>query len=318
MRTMFQEITEDLLEEITGTSEIPDIATIFPADERSERVLSRLSESQKQESYFDYRISGKYRGVTLDNPLRFCLECGEVNEGLMSTYPYKVTVEKIKEYFGLSDNHIRVSINDINGEIKGIDILIPSIKENVKQMVKAMDYCGYFLSQTENMEDIPENEWVVLSFEPKFQNDITMDLSNNFRFLFHWTPTKHLDKILRNGLCPRSNNTFMNYPERIYFIASWDINDVVRKGKVLFYKAKDNDNCLNDEYDYIKDGIRHTRYTLLKINTHSLNNNIRFHADYNIRFHADYNFSGCVYTKDNIPPSVINIEGEFEFKAEIH
>lgn len=309
MKTMFQEIAEDLLEEITGTSEIPDIKTILPADKKSKRIISRLNERQKRDSYFDYRIPGKYRGITLDNPLRFCLEYGEVNEGLMSTYPYKVTVEKIKEYFGLSDNHIRVSINNINGEIKGIDILIPSIKKNVRQMVKAMDYCGYFLSQPKDINDVPENEWVVLSFEPKFQNDITMDLMNGFRFLFHWTPTKHLEKILRNGLCPRSNNSFMNYPERIYLIASRNTNDIVAKGKALFFKAKDNNNCPNNEYDYIKDGVRHMRYTLLNVDIHGLSNDVRFYAD--------YNFSDCVYTKDNIPPSVINSEGEMIFKTKI-
>lgn len=51
------------------------------------------------------------------------------------------------------------------------------------------------------------------------------------------------------------------------------------------------------------------RYTLLKVDIHGLNGNVRFHAD--------YNFSDCVYTKDNIPPSVINPEGKMIFKAKI-
>ena len=101
----------------------------------------------------------------------------------------------------------------------------------------------------------------------------------------------------------------MNYPERIYLIAEWDRDDIVRKGKVLFLKAKDADNCPNNEYDYIEDGVRYMRYTLLKVDIHGLNGNVRFHAD--------YNFSDCVYTKDNIPPSVINPEGEMIFKAKI-
>ena len=47
---------EEMVKEVFGTSEIPDIKTIKPSDKLSEHMLSRLTEEEKKKCYFDYSL----------------------------------------------------------------------------------------------------------------------------------------------------------------------------------------------------------------------------------------------------------------------
>ena len=309
MKTLFQEITEDILKKYWGTSDIPDIHDIKPYDDVAKEKLNQLTEEEKKSCYFDYRTPASSRGITYDNPIRYCMDSDKITEGLIQTYPYKKTIENIKNYFSLNTSQIEAHIDKKNGQIKDIEILIPAIEDNIDKMKEAMDYCGYFLSSPKDTETI-KKQWVTLSFEPKFQEDITIDLRNQIRYLYHWTPTKHLKKIMKNRLCPRTTNTFLNYPERIYLIATNDMEEIQKKGMTLFSKEKDKENCANNKFDYIQDGVRYMLYSLLKIDLVNLS--------HKIKFYADYNYSDCVYTENSIMPSSIENYETTQFSAKIN
>ena len=283
---------EEIVKEVFGTSEIPDIETIKPSDKLSEHMLSRLTEEEKKKCYFDYRRSKRDLGITFDNPIKFLMYENDLNEGLIRTYGITdQMIRNLMEYFHLSVKNFKLT-KDEKGNPWGLHILIPSIEKNVEAIKKAMDFYGYFLAKEEFIE---KKSWVTLIFEPKFQPQITL----HSNVLYHWTSLRHLKKILTVGLSPRSTNTFLKYPNRVYLIDTQDMKEIDIKGNTLYSKEKEKDNCLNNPSDYFKNGIRYMEYVLLKINVGKIQNSISFHTD--------YNYTNCVYTQDNIPPSAIEV-----------
>jgi hypothetical protein len=101
--------------------------------------------------------------------------------------------------------------------------------------------------------------------------------------LYHVSPTINRNKILTNGLYPKTNMRKENHPERIYFAYNYDDCDK------LIDNFKIND-IINNKIN--------TKYDLYEINSKELN----------IIIHTDPNFfdKGC-YTYDNINPNKIKL-----------
>lgn len=108
--------------------------------------------------------------------------------------------------------------------------------------------------------------------------------------MYHATPTIYIDKILKQGLVPKSKNSFSNYPDRVYFILG---DDLTQENLMLFgYLQK------NRSGETIHDD---NQYTILQIEIEKLLSNTQMYIDPRAK--------NAVYTHDNIPPNAINILG---------
>lgn len=220
-----------------------------------------------------------------NNPLSMLI----LDEGIVRSYPVETTVKYIQKYFGLSDKQIKT--NDIKQKIY---INIPNINNNANDLIKKMEFCGYYLSAPLEKEiDNNKNKWMWFNFEALHQEDNTNDIRNNFSILFHLTPKYNIGKIKHLGLSPRSRNTYLNFPHRIYFI----------------YPDFANADDLEDEIKWIGEQLsvnnkskgNNGEYCLLTIDLDKVDKNVKFFLDPNYEF-------GC-YTQDYIKPeAIINID----------
>ena len=98
-----------------------------------------------------------------------------------------------------------------------IKVAIPNVGRNLEMVKKAFSLCGYYMA-TPKEENIPQNQWVALQFEPITQEDISDKLRKEEKILYHWAPEFCIEKIKNIGLSPRSKNSSFDYPGRIYLI----------------------------------------------------------------------------------------------------
>lgn len=157
-----------------------------------------------------------------------------------------------------------------------------------------MEYCGYFLAHpSKEILDKNKNKWLWLNFDALHQEDNTEEIKNNFKILFHLTPKYNIEKIKHLGLSPRSKNSYLKFPHRIYFIfpdfTNWEDleNEIMSLGQNLSDENKSQGN--NGEY------------CLITIDLSEIGENVHFYPDPNYEF-------GC-FTNDYIKPNaIINID----------
>ena len=246
--------------------------------------LDKLDQNIAERLFRDYDLIMK--PASYSNPVTIAMFRGfRLNESLTRTYPINKTISYVKKYFDLEDGQIikKKAENDI----EFICVFMPNIRENVSLMVKAMAYCGYFLGYPKNPATLSKNEIVELQFEPRFQNDITKELHEKERVLYHLTPRYNLGKIRHIGFSPRSKNELFNFPDRVYFLrGSIGEENIVNLGEEL----NDNNNSLGNNGKYLLFML-----DLLEIPKR-------------VKFFADPNYYYGVYTMNNISPdAIINI-----------
>jgi hypothetical protein len=215
----------------------------------------------------------------------------KLEEGLVTTYPLDQTIRMIKNKFGLTDDDIFVNSFNNNGvETYKVGLTVPmSFDKNTLGEIKHMFIsCGYFVSKEKKY---PEFKALSMTFEPKYEKDITNYIKNNFNYLFHCTPNVYVERILKNGLIPYSRNTEYGYPERIYFMVGDELKkvqiSVLFRVQVERIKKTMNIPKTND------DG----KFSLLTIDVKRIPNNIKFYSDPNAPL--------SIYTHDNIPAETI-------------
>jgi hypothetical protein len=98
--------------------------------------------------------------------------------------------------------------------------------------------------------------------------------------LYHLSTSEYKDKILKNGLVPKSKSKLTKHPDRIYVCLKIEkCYDLIR-----------NMNSINENKDWI----------LYEISTKGIND---------LKLYTDPNYEGGYYLVDNIPPSNIKIIG---------
>lgn len=226
--------------------------------------------------------------ASLENPISLW-QMG-LTEGLMRTFPIEKTAEYVKKYFELNDSQVLIVKNYNN--IQCIQVIIPNVNNNVKMVVGGLKMCGYFLSYPK-LENLKENEWQILQFEPIHQNDITKELKEKEDVLYHITPSYNYKKIKHIGLSPKTKNNLFDYPDRIYFTrGSAGINKIITIGWALC----DKNNSKGNE----------GKYSIIEVDLNNISNNVTFYYD--------PNFEYGVYSTDNIHPSSLKLVGEFDYK----
>lgn len=132
---------------------------------------------------------------------------------------------------------------------------------------------------------------LVISIEPKYDVPFTTLPA----LLYHWAPRRVRNKILRQGLVPRSKSRLAHHPERVY--ASVTLSDAID---------------IEDELQNTDIGNHPTQidngYDLYIIDTEKLLPDTKFYVDSNFMY-DDVTPSG-IYTTSNIPPSALRLYHE--------
>lgn len=119
-----------------------------------------------------------------------------------------------------------------------------------------------------------------IRFESKYEDGLYKNDLDIPEYAYHLSPENKKEKILKNGLCPKSYNRKTKYPDRLYLF--YDLNDYENLLKGLVF----NDN--------IKGKI--TAYNLYKVKMNK-----------NMIIHSDPNYDKGFYTYDNISPKNIEL-----------
>jgi uncharacterized protein YeeX (DUF496 family) len=133
-----------------------------------------------------------------------------------------------------------------------------------------------FLSNIKNCSKI------IVIFEAKFESGLYKKNKNVPDILFHLSPSKNKEKILKNGLVPKSNNKISYHKDRIYLFQN--INDYEKL--LISFKNVDNYNLIDEvKYDLYEVKLDKERIIL----------------------HNDPYFEDGFYTYDNISPKDLMI-----------
>lgn len=266
----------------------------FKINESTREMLEGVE--RKELVWMDRDYTGIHKNPTYLNPLTIYMH-GPIREGIIRTYPTDTAIRYMKEYFDFENFQIKKE-KAFNG-IEKIKIAVLNINHNVDEVEKAMHLCGYYLSYPRK-ETLPENSTVTLLFEPLWTNEEAGKIRteahrhkrNGKAVLLHITPAYKLGKIKNIGLCPRFNNEYLKYPERIYFLNGVTPEEYIESlGRQL---SKNNPSPKNNG-----------KYILLAIDIDKVPERNRFFLDPNYPF--------ACYTLDNIPPEAITLEKEFKF-----
>lgn len=169
-----------------------------------------------------------------------------------------------------------------------------------KELLNIIESSGYFIATISKdiSKDSTDEEWknrhvtdkskieetllnnknISISIEPNFDTKVNFD----GEYLYHTTNKKNLDKILKNGLIPKTKNTRSFYPERVYLAPNEKYLESI-KGQLEIDKP--------DEY------------VDLKIKNYK-----------ELSLYKDVRFKGGFYTYDTIAPKyieIINKKGDY-------
>lgn len=108
---------------------------------------------------------------------------------------FKTSLIKVDSTYGWIVSNCTLVINDKVIENKNIEKLEKDLLKNNLNVI--------------------DGKFLILQMEIKH----SVELSDNElpKVLFHLSPTKYKDKILKRGIIPKSSNNKFDYPDRIYF-----------------------------------------------------------------------------------------------------
>lgn len=212
-----------------------------------------------------------------------------LKEGLIQTYGLEKTKDIIVRRFGLNNKQFKVQITNNDGLERRVPIIVlpkgvnNRIIGNIKNL---MNTCGYSMTSKQYRRDL-----VLLVFEGKFGEDVTDIVRGRYKYLYHLTPQKHLEKILKIGLSPRSDNSVYKHPDRVYLM-NGVLDDNLSDNQIEVFN-----NIINS-----KQG--NNQYFVLKLSIDKIPDNVIFYAD-------SLTDEG-IFTYNNIPPNAIITYKQFQ------
>ena len=201
-------------------------------------------------------------------------------EGLITTHPVNKSVNIIKKRFP----NLIIEIEEDE------EIYIEGDFGELSNYIPLFNNLGYFISTY----TIDGQNWIkkfdedtkpsALYLEAKY--DIRIDIENIPNKLYHTSPPKFKNKILKNGLVLKSSNKISTHPDRIYLTDSLSTAEAF------------GINLRKEDSGHFKDG-----FVIYLIDTESIRN---LYSDVNLR-------NSGYYTTDNINKKYINIILEKEY-----
>ncbi len=147
-------------------------------------------------------------------------------EGLIYSYSIGVIKRGLKK-IGVSESDVVIEKTDSGGDVVIIKLHNKEGKgdkfEKISNFLKHPCGWEFAVALSENGKPIDkekdflksnEEEYFWLQYEPKF--DVEIDSSQFPPILYHITPEKNVDSILKKGLVPSSKNKIFSYPHRNY------------------------------------------------------------------------------------------------------
>lgn len=218
-----------------------------------------------------------------------------IKEGLISTHnieKYSGSLEIELDSIGIK----KYNLNIISKLVYELEILNSNKLSNdlLKHMVDInQNLLGYYPSYIWVTNDVGINKFIFdekylsnkysnikIRFEAKYEDGLYRNDLEVPEFAYHFSPTNKKEKILRDGLCPKSNNRKTKHLDRISFF--YNLED----GEELLNNLKWNDKIYNLD----------RTYTLYKV---KLNDKMIIHGD--------PNYNKGFYTYDNISPKNVEI-----------
>ncbi len=234
--------------------------------------------------------------------MQYVVEQNKIYEGLIWSQPCGYVIGKLKEHY----KNIRCSYDAKLGN-KFI-LIFNTVNMTIQQLndiFKLTNNYGWFSSQAyfnqieqkwtpEIMRDIlnmisnNQSNIIELQFESKY--DIELESKIIPSILFHATPTKFVNKILKQGLVPTSKNPLFMFPDRIYLSFNYtDLTQVLLPDMAKKSKIPD--------------------WTIFEVKADSLKNqNVPL-----TKWFKDPNYNGGIYVLKNISPSMITIKHQLTF-----
>lgn len=257
--------------------------------ERFRKFLNEMEGSDEFLAFSERNYAIDREPTTISNPASLWKKDGEMNEGLVRTYPLNDTVRYVKEFLRLEDWQV-ISGKDKSG-IDAIVVLMPEFFANRQVVDKSLDACGYYPIAEKGIS-VGGKDFSAVEYRPKFQ-DKSDDgkIRSEEKFLYHVTPSRNKEKILRNGFYPVSKNSEFNYPGRVHFVLGSASEEEIYGLARQLYEADKNKK---------KDGM----YTIFKLDIN------RFPK--RAMLFKDPSYCKGVYTYANIRPDVIIGSKEIE------
>ena len=206
-----------------------------------------------------------------------------IDEGLISTSPTKKTVKILKRKF--PDYYVSILPD---GEIE----ISAGRKDYVDNIVEIENICkqiGWYISHgtEDGLHYKFDKEFLEHSFDDvviKQIFDSTRDIDIKPSIMYHVTPVKNINKILKIGLVPKHKDKITYHPDRVYLTDELELAWGLKK-----------------EFERING----YECQILKILTNDLD--IKLYSDVDSR---QYGF----YTLENIPPRFISILPKEEYR----
>lgn len=220
-----------------------------------------------------------------------------IKEGLISTH----NIEKYQNSLDiqLSSFGIKHNINIISKFIYDLDILNLSDLSNdlLKYIIDInQNLLGYYPSYIWLYNEIGKNGFkfdekylsnnylkITIRFEAKYDDGLYKNDLEIPEYAYHISPIDNKNKILKNGLYPKSYNRKTKHPDRLY----------------LFYDLSDYESILKElVFNDRMNGITRN-YTCYKVKMNQ-----------KMIIHSDPNYSKGFYTYDNISQKNIEVINE--------
>lgn len=231
-------------------------------------------------------------------------------ETLIKSHNTDKLINVLKKYFG--DKLYDVKI--LNGSnIKSFEIFIndEAIAKNIddytqrglykqlentelpQELFDIMNFYNYYFSKMSYVYGDREITFKILC-EPKYSDKVNDIVYNDYNgILYHVTPNKNVDRILKRGLQLKGNNNLYRYFEP----------------RINFYLADDEDVETIADLIALQKGYAKGSYAILKIDLNYGEKNKFNNSSYNIDFYHDnlYDEEYYVYTYGLIHPRFISV-----------
>lgn len=214
-------------------------------------------------------------------------------------------IEKIlyKEYSDVISS-VNIYDNDHSCGLLYVTVSIENINycDSIENRMKIL---GWFLSRAttelsenyyiahRNIEEAKNNKresdtTISMFFEPMYDVELNLD---GIEYLYHITFDVHYERIMKNGLTPRTQSKLATHPSRIYLLID----------KYLIKSLADS------LYQYNKNKLNIEKAIVFRIKTSDL-------VSRGVKIYDDINMPHGVYTNDNIPSESLEIYKEIYFK----
>jgi len=170
-------------------------------------------------------------------------------------------VRKKLKLFGFKSWQISSKILDNKTRIA---ILYADIEMNTELIKQEMDSLGWEFSDISEPFFIRNKQFIMMTFDPADLKDITHEIFK-YDCIYHWTHESRINSILKYGIEPRNENSFLKYKPKIHLLKE--------------YVKKQDSSFIGWQLYHNNISKLNGNYILLKISVDKLPKHIKFYGD---------------------------------------